>query len=207
MAYASEQIRKVLTQFEGKQMLRGYIPCNLTSGGTANYFGGVNPERYDPMGVSGVTVGTGVDLGQTDEVTLRKIGVSGQTISLVRPYLGKKKKSAVYALHDAPLTISQKAADELDRCMIDYHIRIIAKRYDRDAGDGTFETLPWQAQAVITSILYQRGINSPKYFKNTWRALITQNWKVASAKLKNSSLWRGYHSRRRGEGRILEQLC
>ncbi|WP_302608478.1 pesticin C-terminus-like muramidase, partial [uncultured Desulfovibrio sp.] len=42
-------------------------PCNLTTGGTANYTGGPNPERYVPMGVSGVTIGTGVDLGQKDK--------------------------------------------------------------------------------------------------------------------------------------------
>ncbi len=207
MPYASEKIRKVLSQFEGKQMLRGYIPCNLTTGGTANYFGGANPERYDPMGISGVTVGTGVDLGQTDASTLRKIGVSDETIAFIKPYLGKEKRAAIMALHSAPLTITQAMADELDRCMIDHHISIIANRYDRDAGKGTFEQLPWQAQAVITSILYQRGVNSPSKFKNTWQALVNRDWATASKKFQTASLWNGYTSRRRAEGKILEQLC
>ena len=207
MSYASAEIRKVLSQFEGKQMLRGYIPCNLTRGGTANYYGGPNPERYNPMGISGVTVGTGVDLGQTDIPTLKKIGVCDETIEIVRPYVGKEKKMAVQALHNAPLTISKEVADELDMCMIDHHILIIANRYDRDAGKGAFEKLPWQAQAVITSILYQRGVNSPSKFKSTWQALVNRDWKKAARDFQTSALWNGYMSRRRAEGKILEQLC
>lgn len=70
------EIREVLHRpgFEGPQQLRGYIPCDLRTGGTANYYGGPNPERYVPMGISGVTVGTGVDLGQTDATTLGGMG-------------------------------------------------------------------------------------------------------------------------------------
>ncbi|MBQ7584909.1 MAG: hypothetical protein IJU40_01500 [Desulfovibrionaceae bacterium] len=208
MPIYEEKIRSVLNRgwFEGPQQLKGYIPCNLTNGKTANYVGGPNPERYDPMGVSGVTIATGVDLGQTDAPTLKKIGVSDSTINLLRPYLEKRKKNAVYALHNNSLTITKEIADELDRCMIGHHISIISKRYDRDAGPGAFESIPWQAQAVIVSILYQRGVNSPSKFKNTWAALIRKDWKDASQRFLNASLWAGYHGRRREEGKLLGEI-
>ncbi|MEG6503236.1 pesticin C-terminus-like muramidase, partial [Desulfovibrio sp. 1214_IL3152] len=75
MPIETARIRAFLATVEGKQQTQGYIPCDLVGGGTANYKGGPNPERYRPMGVSGVTVGTGVDLGQTDAATLVRIGV------------------------------------------------------------------------------------------------------------------------------------
>ena len=193
--------------FEGPQQLRGYIPCDLSSGGTANYFGGPNPERYEPMGISGVTVGTGVDLGQTDAATLRGMGVPEALTTLFQPYLGKQDVAAVYALHAAPLSIGMSEADALDAAMLRHHVQKISARYDRDAGAGAFAELPWQAQAVIVSIQYQRGVNSPSKYPNTWAALVRRDWADAAARLKNGALWSGYQRRRALEGDILRELC
>lgn len=201
-----DKIKEVLTWFEGEQQLRGYIPCNLNTGGTANYYGGPNPERYDPMGISGVTIGTGVDLGQTDAATLQKIGVPAALTTLFSPYLGKQDVAAVYALHAAPLSIGKSEADVLDKAMLNHHVNKISARYDKDAGVGAFESIPWQAQAVIVSIQYQRGVNSPSKYPNTWKAFISRDWADAAARLKNGRLWTGYQSRRAAEGRILEGI-
>ena len=192
--------------FEGPQQLRGYIPCNLVGGGTANYTGGPNPERYRPMGISGVTVGTGVDLGQTDVATLRDIGVSEPLIRRLRPYIGERREDAVEALHAAPLTLAQDEADALDMSMISHHVAKISARYDRDAGTDAFAALPWQAQAVIVSLLYQRGVGSPKKYPNTWAALVRADWRDAADRLRNARLWQGYHHRRASEGRLLETV-
>lgn len=193
--------------FEGPQQLCGYIPCDLSSGGTANYFGGPNPERYEPMGISGVTVGTGVDLGQTDAATLWGMGVPEALTTLFRPYLGKQDVAAVYALHAAPLSISMSEADALDAAMLRHHVQKISARYDRDAGAGAFAELPWRAQAVIVSIQYQRGVNSPSKYPNTWAALVRRDWADAAARLKNGALWEGYRQRRALEGDLLRELC
>ena len=204
-----DKIAEVLRRpgFEGPQQLRGYIPCDLTTGGTANYYGGPNPERYVPMGISGVTIGTGVDLGQTDAATLADIGVEQGIINQLRPYLGQRQAAAVAVLHRLPLTISQDVADELDAAMLNHHITKIADYYDRAVGlPGRFATLPWQAQAVIVSIQYQRGVKSPRKYPNTWSALVRQDWADAAARLGNGRLWSGYQRRRRLEGRLLEEL-
>lgn len=193
--------------FEGPQQLRGYIPCNLVGGGTANYRGGRNPEHYIPMGISGVTVGTGVDLGQTDADTLLGMGVSDTLVAVFLSYLGRRQRDAVRALHTAPLTISQDDADRLDAAMLGHHIEKISRRYDRDAGAGAFAELPWRAQAVIVSIQYQRGVNSPSKYPNTWAALVRRDWADAAARLKNGALWEGYRQRRALEGDLLRELC
>ena len=209
MAIREDKIIETLRRpgFEGPQQVRGYIPCDLVGGGTANYLGGPNPERYIPMGISGVTVGTGVDLGQTDADTLRGIiGVADALIRRLRPYLGQRKEDAVAALHAAPLTLTQEEADALDTAMIRHHVLKIARRYDRDAGQGMFGDLPWQAQAVIVSIQYQRGVKSPQKYPNTWSALIGRDWADAARRLKTGSFWSGYQARRAREGRLLDAL-
>ena len=195
MPIFTDKIHNVLRcpGFEGPQQLRGYIPCDLSTGGTANYYGGPNPERYIPMGISGVTIGTGVSPG---------------IVNQLRPYLSRSKAAAVDALHRLPLTISQAVADELDAAMLNHHITKIADYYDRAVGlPGRFATLPWQAQAVIVSIQYQRGVNSPRKYPNTWKAFVNQDWQDATARLKNGRLWSGYQKRRALEGKLLEEIA
>lgn len=209
MPVHTDKIREVLNRpgFEGPQQLDGYIPCDLTTGGTANYYGGPNPERYVPMGISGVTIGTGVDLGQTDKITLRNMSVSNAIVYQLMPYFEQRKAAAVAVLHRLPLTLSQSDADELDAAMLNHHITKIADYYDRAVGlPGRFATLPWQAQAAIVSIQYQRGVNSPRKYPNTWKAFVNQDWADAAVRLKNASLWSGYQARRRLEGRLIEEL-
>ena len=203
MAIETARIRAYLVTVEGKQQTQGYIPCDLVDGGTANYRGGPNPERYKPMGVSGVTIGTGVDLGQTSAAELDGMGVSSATINSLRPYLGQSGPAAVEVLHRLPLTVSQAVAEELDAALHTHHIGIAQVRYDKDAGAGAFAALPWQAQAAITSIIYQRGPGSIRKFSNTWAAFVRQDWPDAARRLMNGDLWERYQSRRAAEGRLL----
>lgn len=209
MPIHTDKIQEVLRcpGFEGPQQLRGYIPCDLTTGGTANYKGGPNPERYVAMGASGVTVGTGVDLGQTNKDTLRGMGVSNAVVYKLMPYLEQSRAAAVDALHRLPLTLSQAAADELDEAMLNHHISKISAYYDAATDPGTFASLPWQAQAAIVSIQYQRGVKSPRKYPNTWKAFVTQNWTDAAYRLGTGRFWTGYQGRRRLESELLKELA
>lgn len=209
MPIHTDKIQEVLRRpgFEGPQQLRGYIPCDLTTGGTANYKGGPNPERYIAMGASGVTIGTGVDLGQTDKDTLRGMGVSNAVVYKLMPYLEQSRAAAVDALHRLPLTLSQAAADELDEAMLNHHISKISAYYDAATDHGTFASLPWQAQAAIVSIQYQRGVKSPRKYPNTWKAFVTQNWTDAAYRLGTGRFWTGYQGRRRLESELLKELA
>lgn len=208
MPIHTDKIQEVLRRpgFEGPQQLRGYIPCDLTTGGTANYKGGPNPERYVAMGASGVTIGTGVDLGQTNKDTLRGMGVSNAVVYKLMPYLEQSRAAAVDALHRLPLTLSQAAADELDEAMLNHHISKISAYYDAATDPGTFASLPWQAQAAIVSIQYQRGVKSPRKYPNTWKAFVNQDWKDAAYRLGTGRFWTGYQGRRRLESELLKEL-
>lgn len=209
MPIYTDKIQEVLRRpgFEGPQQLDGYIPCKLTTGGTANYYGGPNPERYVPMGISGVTIGTGVDLGQTDKITLRNMSVTNAIVYQLMPYFEQRKAAAVAVLHRLPLTLSQSDADELDAAMLSHHVTKIADYYDRAVGViGMFSKLPWQAQAVIVSIQYQRGVNSPRKYPNTWKAFVNQDWADAAYRLGTGRFWDDYQNRRRLESELLKEL-
>lgn len=190
---------------EGPQQLRGYVPCTLTAGGSRNYTGYDSPTGYAAMGASGVTVGTGCDLGQQTAQSLD--GVGHDLLRKLAPYLGKRKGAALAALHTLPLGLTRAEADNLDTVVMSRYVRLSAARYDRDAGAGAFDSLPWQAQAVIHSLLFQRGTGSPKSYPKTWKALVGRDWADASARLRNGVLWTGYQDRRRLEGALLAEVA
>lgn len=190
---------------EGPQQLRGYVPCTLTAGGSRNYTGYDAPDGYEAMGVSGVTVATGCDLGQQTVQSLD--GIGRDLLHKLAPYLGRRKGSALAALHALPLALTKDEANRLDTVVMGRYVRLSAARYDRDAGAGAFDSLPWQAQAVIHSLLFQRGTGSPKSYPKTWKALVGRDWADASARLRNGVLWTGYQDRRRLEGALLAEVA
>jgi hypothetical protein len=207
---ALQKIRAFLNSdyIEGPQQLTGYIPCNVVGGGTANYRGGKNPERYIPMGASGVTIATGVDLGQTSASELAGMGVGVEIIRDLEAYLGAKKIKAVTALHSRPLTIPQSAADALDNAVHGAHAKYIAKRYNRDAGDGAFEALPWQAQTAVFSLLYQCGCTGgPAKSARLWQAFINGRWSEAASCLSDPGIFASYRNRRLKESDLLRGIA
>ena len=78
-----------ISSLEGTK-LKGYIP----------------EEKGKPIDQSGVTIGSGFDLGQQNEEGLRKIGISEELIKKFKPYLGKKGLEAQQILTNIPLQIS-----------------------------------------------------------------------------------------------------
>lgn len=191
---------------EGPQQVRGYIPCHWTRGRTRNYTGQPHPEEYTAMGASGVTIGTGVDLGQTNADTLRGAGVADGIVNCLLPYLGLKREAAVRKLHELPLTVSRATADVLDNAVIGLHAGRIAARYNQDSPVAAFADLPPQAQAVIVSLLYQLGCTGgPRRAPHTWAALLAGDWRDAAARLGKGSLWEGYQARRALEGKYLSE--
>ncbi|MDR0238694.1 MAG: pesticin C-terminus-like muramidase [Deltaproteobacteria bacterium] len=193
---------------EGPQQLDGYIPCRMKTGGSANYRGPSSgpPGDFEAMGVSGVTIATGVDLGQTDADTLQRGGLCSGIADMLRPYFGLRRDAAIRKLHDLPLRVSPDTAHELDRVTHGIHAGRISARYDGAHPATPFAGLPPQAQAAIFSLLYQRGTGVTGKCPNTWAALVAGDWRDAAARLCNASLWEGYQGRRALEGRLLKEI-
>lgn len=214
-----ERIFKWLEKVEGKPTCRGYIPSYLLNdkgqrtGKTINYRGDNGaPARIQPMGASGCTIGVGVDLGWQSESQLRNWGVSEALLRKLRPYLGRKKRDAVIALHQAPLTLTEAEMHELTRAEHHGYLHDEVERvWDFQYGSkGKFCDLPWQAQTVIFSCIYQCGwAGFRRRGPATLRALEAHDWPRAVRNLRSGPKgWDGeYWQRRDLEGQLLAELC
>ena len=191
MPIHQQYIREVLARFEGSGIRRGYVPCGRDGA---------------PLGASGVTIGTGVDLGQQTATALLNMGAPDALTRRFIPYLGLKRGAAQDAIRRQPLLLTAAEVAALDGVVISRYVRDIAARYDRDRPARPFADLPREAQAVVVSLLYQRGLNSPAKFPQTWAALLRGDWPDAAARLCNAELWDGYQARRKAEGEILQGI-
>lgn len=135
---------------------------------------------------SGVTVGTGVDLGAkkwtdySDELTTfnRQLQNSGTAeasaialeddefdalLEKIEPYVGLKRGLATEKLRAAetPLRLTKKEADFLDAQSFDEHMKRTIRQYEtiieRMENAIAFRNLPMQEQTVLFSICYHYG--------------------------------------------------
>lgn len=102
---------------EGGSYLSPYVPWGPVKGVVKK----TGKPALTPGNNSGVTVGTGVDLGSLNESylsALEKEGVSKETRNALRPFLGKKRAEACQALREAkshgPIIFPQKDIELID---------------------------------------------------------------------------------------------
>lgn len=204
-----QYISGFLFTVEGPCQTVGYIPCNKVGGGTANYKGAGDPEQFRAMGVSGVTIATGCDLGQTTLDTLTGYGLDEGIAHQLVPYIGLKQGAALRILHELPLTVAVDTAHAIDRAVhAGYLHRYVIPTYDNFSPKHTFADLPKQAQAVIMSLCFQLGCGGVKRRSpNTWAALMRGDWADASMRLCSARLWEGYQGRRGQEGALLKGVA
>jgi len=200
-----EYINSVLAKFEGRAYARAYIPCK---GGT--YYGGAEPLKGEPLGASGVTVATGVDLGQQSRSGLSDMGISEGTLNILQPYLGRQKQKAVDVLKEAPLTLTAKQVEEIDNAVHKHYIYNTARMF----GWEKFITAPKQVQAVATSLHYQFGKparNESPCLKLAWELMRSRDYKSAAVALMNTAGWskdhQQYMARRKQEAALLWEIA
>jgi len=196
MPIHTDFIRNFLARWETRQTV-AYIPCQRRNytGGRAYDFAVFGPV----IGASGVTVGTGLDLGQQAEADLRRMGIPAALIGRFLSYLGLRKMDAVLALQSAHLTLSDAECDALDAAVHADYIARAAALYAEESGQ-PFGDCPPEAQAVIVSLFYQLGAGKTRY-PNTWRLLCAGDWPAASRELLTG--FTRYANRRADEGRLL----
>jgi len=193
-------IESVLARFEGRAIARGYIPCQQ-----GTYYGS-GPERGTPLGASGVTVATGVDLGQQTLKGLEAMGISVSTLAVLSPYIGLRKLDALKKLQSAPFTLTTEQVEEIDHAVHNRYIDQAATLFGRER----FENAPKEVQAVAVSLHYQFGTprrpDSPALEK-AWESMKRGAYQEAAEYLRNPELWsvshRTYMLRRKAEAAIL----
>jgi hypothetical protein len=166
---------------EGQSVLTGYVP--------------------DPtISHSGVTIATGVDLGQLTQQALRMMCLDAELFTKLMPYAGLREQNAVNALAEAPLTITQEQSDALDAADRAPIINALRSYYTR-ASDCAFASLPPAVQTVLASVAFQYGPHLAYRTPHFWAFATEQYWQGMIDELKDFG--DDYPSRRKREAAYL----
>lgn len=179
---------------EGGRSTKGYVPKN--------------EQTNIPIGQSGTTVATGVDLGQMNEGDLKRVGITEENplFEKLKPYLGIKREEAVRLLEKSPLEVSEDEAAFLDKRVHTTLLGATAKNYDKevDSNAGSkFHELPPAAQTVIYSVAVQHGPNLSAKAPRFWGYVTKQDWKNAYKEL--NDFGDKYSSRRKEDAEYLKK--
>lgn len=193
MSINTAYIRTVLERFEGNGIAKGYVPADRSG---------------KPFGASGVTIATGLDLGQQTRASLEGMGIPAAIINRLAPYLGAKREEAQYILAREPLRLTQEEVEVIDRAVHAAYIDQTAAMFGRAA----FEAAPKEAQSVAVSLHYQFGTPARKAspaLENAWNALRRGEYRAAAEYLRDPSGWsiphQQYLKRRQAEAVLLEK--
>lgn len=198
-----DAIHKFLEKWESRE-LEGYIPCKFRN------YRGRGPytlEVYGSViGQSGVTIGTGLDLGQQGQAELRKMRMPEVLVEKFKPYLLLRKEQAVKKLESQALHITDAECDELDTIVHKHYISLARKKFDREAVlccQSDFEDRPAQVQTVAVSLVYHYGPGSRTY-KDVWTKLVMCDYDGAVYLLNNN--FNRYQLRRKDEAKVLKEI-
>ncbi len=179
---------KFLSDLEGGCKTVGYVPAAAIS-------------------KSGVTIATGFDLGQRSMADLNNLKLPASLVSKLKPYLGKKGKTAAEYLRKNPLLITAEQGKKLDRSVKITHIKNLQTRYLASAHNESkiqlFDT-PAEAQTVIASVSFQYGVNLASVTPKFWKAISSQDWKNGVEILKKFG--DVYPTRRNKEATLLSRI-
>jgi len=184
---------KQISKWEGGQQLVAYIPS----------------QRGTVIGSSGVTVATGVDLGQMSEEEINALDISDTLKEKLTPYARKTREHAQAALAKNQLKITQEEADELDAVMSKKIFGRLIRLYNQDSSV-PFHELPANAQTVIASIGWRRGASFGRVinYQALWSAAINQDWQELKTLLNNfPTQSRGLMKRCMREAELLNGLA
>ena len=181
----ADKVNPIVSKLEGGQRLDAYPP---------------------PAKGSGVTVATGIDLGQRSVAELKELGASEALIEKVTPYLGKKDSDAKALLKSKPLTLDQAEADELDS-IIGSEIRsVVGTKYESATGTKLGD-LPAEARDVVESLAYNFGPNLDSKLPTIWKLITDNDWAGLKRALETTS-WKQpeLKDRRMAEAAMLDPL-
>lgn len=156
---------------------------------------------------SGVTIGTGVDLGQQTKARFQKLGVPQELIDKLSPFFGKTQDKALKALDKAgEVTLSDEEIFTIDEALKKETLRETKAWYNKNNTLGQdWSDLSDRQQTVVLSVRYNHG---PKGAPNFYKQVENGKWSDAIENLRSfySSEDNELHSRRVKEAQYLAGL-
>lgn len=160
-----------------------------------------------PLGRSGVTIATGVDLGQVSPQQIDRWALSPGLRARLRPYAGIRGPLALRTLHGAPLAVSEPEARAITAAVAEPHLQGLRHRFNDVAQHAMpplvfWDRIPDAAQTVIFSVDWQYG-DLERECPRFWRAAAgAQDWTAVIAELR--AFGDAYPTRRNSEADYLE---
>lgn len=152
--------------------------------------------------MSGVTIGTGVDIGQMSVADIQSLDLANELKQKLVPYAGLTQHNAAYVLSTLPLYLTVDEAHALDRAVTQNIIGGVAARYDLAAPGRSFAELPLEARTVIADVAYQYGPNLEQRAPAFWSDVTQGHWDSATQKLR--AFGDRYPTRRNAEADLLK---
>jgi len=168
-----------ISELEGKGVSQGYVPDVDNS-------------------QSGVTIGTGFDLGSKSKEFLDSIGLDSSLIDRLTPYLGMTGAAAAEVAPNLKLDDSE--VKQLDTASKQWYSKSIIDQYNDNNPKTKFEDLTEAQQTVVASVGFQYG--NFKRVPNFFNQISTDDWEGAEANLRNFG--DNYGKRRSKEADLLE---
>lgn len=149
------------------------------------------------IGQSGVTIGAGLDLGNFGDLSV--LGLPKSLENKLDTYVGMRRDIAEQVLKDNPLELSAEEAATVNRAVFDYQQERVKRLYEEESGK-PWDTVPPEAQTVISSVLHQYG--SPSRVPKFWSHATSNNWRGMVEELRDFG--DSYSTRRNKEADYLE---
>ncbi|TRX72720.1 pesticin C-terminus-like muramidase [Pseudomonas mangiferae] len=160
-----------LAEFEGGQATSAYVPwwpkgMKINDGAiTVDTTRAKGTEELAGDNQSGVTVGTGVDLGQQDKKVyferLKKAGATQDLLDKLDPYMGLKRSAACRYLREHPLTLTQEEVDLIDSEMQKEKINAVKDVFNdytlKKGYNINFDDLSEAERTILMSRQYNKG--------------------------------------------------
>lgn len=148
-------------------------------------------KGYVPTNGSGVTIGTGVDLGQKTVGELKTFNLDPVLLAKLTPYAaagpgrpttGAEAKRRLAA---KPLVLTPAEAEQVTKASHRFEMSNLLPAYNSASKIGRFQDLPIEAQTVIFSLYLQHGTSDPRRTApKFWLAVTTGDWAAAENELR-----------------------
>lgn len=176
---------------------------------SSNGFEGFNQKSHFPSNPgdkyfnnTGVTFGSGVDLGKRGKQDLLNDGVPQNIADKLDAYYMLRGQDAYDKVRTNPLTLPENEA----RLLSGIYITKFSKQIEgvfNDANIGIrFSELPVRTRTALVSLGYQHGYYLPKTTPKAWNKVISKDWSGLVNELNNFG--GGTPDRRKREGSLIQ---
>lgn len=164
---------------------------------------GYVPKSSDgnPDSNSGVTIGSGVDLGNRTSESMVNDGIDKTFADSLDAYFGHKGQDAQNQLNANPLNLTEAQANDLSNFYINQFSTTVADTYN-GATSSAFSSLPLNTRTAIVSVAYQYGTNLASATPNFWSQVINGQWQDVINNLNNFGDI--YPTRRQSEATLIQ---